>query len=57
VSVPVSLHSLASSVPIFNGVNFSDWKEQIQFHLGVLDLDFALRIDKSAAITETSSSE
>uniref|UniRef100_A0A2N9IKQ7 Integrase catalytic domain-containing protein n=1 Tax=Fagus sylvatica TaxID=28930 RepID=A0A2N9IKQ7_FAGSY len=57
VSVPVSLHSLASSVPVFSGSNFSDWKEQIQFHLGVLDLDLALRIDKPAAITETSSSE
>uniref|UniRef100_A0A2N9IH71 Integrase catalytic domain-containing protein n=1 Tax=Fagus sylvatica TaxID=28930 RepID=A0A2N9IH71_FAGSY len=57
MSVPVSLHSLASSVPVFSGSNFSDWKEQIQFHLGVLDLDLALRIDKPAAITETSSSE
>ncbi|XP_058082431.1 uncharacterized protein LOC131230539 [Magnolia sinica] len=57
MSVLVSLHSLASSVPIFSGTNFSDWKEQIQFHLGVLDLDLALRIDKPAAITETSSSE
>ena len=57
MSVPVSLHSLASSVLVFSGINFSDWKEQIQFHLGVLDLDLALRIDKPAAITETSSSE
>jgi len=27
------------SVPVFNGLNFSDWSEQVQFHLGVLDLD------------------
>ncbi|XP_057958755.1 uncharacterized protein LOC131151532 [Malania oleifera] len=54
VSVTVSLHSLAFSVPIFNGTNFSCWIEQIQFHLGVLDLDLALRIDKPVAITETS---
>ncbi|XP_057964028.1 uncharacterized protein LOC131155117 [Malania oleifera] len=57
VSVPVSLHSLASSVPIFNGTNFSNWNEQIQFHLGVLDLDLALRMDKPATITETSNSK
>ncbi|XP_022869298.1 uncharacterized protein LOC111388743 [Olea europaea var. sylvestris] len=57
VLVLVSLHSLASSIPIFNGSNFSDWKEQIQFHLGVLDLDLALRIETPLAITETSSAE
>uniref|UniRef100_A0A2N9FZV3 Reverse transcriptase Ty1/copia-type domain-containing protein n=1 Tax=Fagus sylvatica TaxID=28930 RepID=A0A2N9FZV3_FAGSY len=33
VSVPVSLHSHASSIPMLNGTNFSDWKEQVQFHL------------------------
>ncbi|KAF8400510.1 hypothetical protein HHK36_013808 [Tetracentron sinense] len=57
VLVVVSLHSLASSVLIFNETNFSDWKEQIQFHLSVLDLDLALRIDTPAAITITSSLE
>ncbi|XP_057968109.1 uncharacterized protein LOC131157739 [Malania oleifera] len=55
--VPVSLHLLASSIPIFNGTNFSDWNEHIQLQLGVMDLDFALQIDKPAAIAETSSSE
>ncbi|XP_057958471.1 uncharacterized protein LOC131151235 [Malania oleifera] len=57
VSVPVSLYSLASSIPIFNGTNFSNRNEQIQFHLGVLDLDLALRIDKLVAITKTSYSK
>jgi hypothetical protein len=27
---------------MLNGTNFSDWKEQVQFHLSVLDLDIAL---------------
>ncbi|RVW36528.1 hypothetical protein CK203_072903 [Vitis vinifera] len=31
---------------------FSDWSEQVQFHLGVLDLDLALRTEKPPAITE-----
>ncbi|GAV72124.1 UBN2 domain-containing protein [Cephalotus follicularis] len=41
----------------FNGLNFSEWSEQVQFHLGVLDLDLALSTDKSAALTDTSSTE
>ncbi|XP_027364268.1 uncharacterized protein LOC113871375 [Abrus precatorius] len=57
VSVPVSLHSLATSVLVFNGLNFSDWNEQVQFHLGVLDLDVALQVEKPTAITATSSNE
>ena len=57
MSFPVLLHSLASSVSIFNGSNFSNWKEQIQFHPSVLDLDLALRTKKLAAIIETSSAE
>ena len=57
VSIPVSLHSHASSVPILNGTNFLYWYEQVQFHLGVLDLDLALRTEKSPAITKESSAE
>jgi hypothetical protein len=57
VSVPISLHSHATSVPILNGMNFSDWKEQVQFHLGVLDLDVALESEKLAAITSNNSAE
>lgn len=57
VSVPVSLHSLAPSIPPLNGTNFSDWCEQVQFHLGVLDLDLALRTEKPADLTEESSED
>ena len=57
VSVTVSLHSHASSVPIFNGINFSDWCEQVQIYLGVLDLDSTLQVEKLAAITDSSSAE
>nr|KYP55707.1 Retrovirus-related Pol polyprotein from transposon TNT 1-94 [Cajanus cajan] len=45
------------SVPVFNGLNFSDWSEQVQFHLGVLDLDLAIQVEKPAAITDDSSNE
>ena len=57
VSVPISLHSHVSYVPLLNGMNFSDWKEQVQFHLGVLDLDVALESEKPAAITSNNSTE
>ena len=56
-SIPVALHSLASSVVTFNGLNYSDWLEQVQFHLGVLDLDLAIQSERPAALTETSSAE
>ncbi|XP_020209132.1 uncharacterized protein LOC109794082 [Cajanus cajan] len=57
LSVPNSLNSLVASVPIFNGLNFSDWNEQVQFHLGVLDQDLAILEEKPATITDSSSNE
>ncbi|XP_069143300.1 uncharacterized protein [Solanum lycopersicum] len=42
---------------MFNGLNFSKWHEQVQFHLGVMDLDFALLNDKSTIITDKSSED
>jgi len=55
VSLLVSLYSLGMYVPVFNGLNFSDWSEQVQFHLSVLDLDLALQVEKPSAITYASS--
>ena len=51
----VSLHSHVFAVIIFNGLNFSEWHEQVNFHLGVFDLDLALLEEKPADITDTSS--
>ena len=43
---------------MLNGTNFWDWKEQVQFHLGVLDLDIALHeFEKPLVPTDTSSAE
>ena len=57
--VPVSnlLNSHVSFVSIFNGLNFSDWNEQVQFYLNVLDLDLALLEEKHAIITDASRNE
>ena len=39
----------------FNGLNYVEWSEHIQFHLGILDLDLAITSnEKPIAITETS---
>nr|XP_033509741.1 uncharacterized protein LOC104087744 [Nicotiana tomentosiformis] len=53
----IPFHSLASSVTVFNGLNFSEWREQVQFHLGVMDLDLALLDDNPATITDSSSAD
>nr|KYP59750.1 hypothetical protein KK1_015191 [Cajanus cajan] len=54
LAVPFTLHSHFSFIPTFNGLNFSKWSEQIQFYLGVMDLDLALREEKPSAITDSS---
>ena len=53
----VSMLSQVASIVKFNGLNFAEWHEQIQFHLGVLDLDLALLTDKPAAIDDNSSDD
>ena len=51
----IFLHSHASAVTVFNGLNFSEWREQVNFHLGVLDLDVELLEEKHVDITDMSS--
>ena len=35
----MNMCGLGSGVIKFNGLNYADWYEQIQFQLGVFDLD------------------
>jgi len=44
IFVLVSLCSQAMSVLILTGLSFSDWSEQVQFHIGVLDLIWFLML-------------
>ena len=55
VHVHVSLHFQALSVLVFNGLNFSTWCEQVQFHLDVLDLNLSLQVEKPTAIIDINS--
>ena len=57
VFVHVYFHSKATSVIKFNGLNFSEWCEQVQFHLGVLDLDLAFLNEKPSTLTANSSTK
>ena len=53
-----SLVVVGSGLIKFNGLNYVDWSEQIQFQLGCMELDLAIVTDeKHAAITETSTEE
>jgi len=40
--------------PIFNRLKFSYWYEQVQFHLGLLDFDLALQVEKPIDIIDIS---
>ena len=42
---------------IFNGINFSDWNEQVQFHLSVLDFDLVILEEKPATIIDANINE
>ena len=56
-TVSTSLHSLASRMTVFDGSNFSEWYERVQFSLGVLDLDLALITDKPPEAMDDSTPE
>ncbi|KAI5427041.1 hypothetical protein KIW84_032462 [Lathyrus oleraceus] len=47
------MFTLGNAMTKFNGLNYADWPEKIQFQLGVMDFDMALIMDeKPATITE-----
>ena len=46
-----------NSIPMLNGTNFKDWKENVMIVLGCMDLDLALRIERPADLTDRSSTE
>ncbi|CAM8960106.1 hypothetical protein QQ045_004721 [Rhodiola kirilowii] len=50
-----SIAANISNVPMLNGINCKDWKENIMILFRCMDLDLALRVPKPDAITNTSS--
>ncbi|GFY89063.1 hypothetical protein Acr_06g0010030 [Actinidia rufa] len=43
-----------TTVVLLNGSNFKKWKQDIEFALGIVDLDLALREPEPATLTDTS---
>lgn len=43
-----------NSIPLLNGNNFKDWKENVLIVLGCMDLDLALRIEQHRTLTDKS---
>ena len=41
-------------IPEFRGDNYKIWKERILFHLGYMDIDYAIRKLESLEVTEES---
>src|SRR3954468_18791186 len=57
-AVATNMFALGNAMTKFNGLNYADWSEKIQFQLGVMDLDMALIMnEKPAAITEDSTED
>ena len=56
-TVPTLLHSPAFGMTVFDGSNFSEWYERVQFSLGVLDHDLALITDKPLKAMDDSTPE
>ena len=54
IALVASISANVNSVPILNGTNFKDWKENIKIILGCMDLDLALRTEQPPAPTTSS---
>ncbi|KAK3017303.1 hypothetical protein RJ639_006902, partial [Escallonia herrerae] len=55
--IPAAITGYIFYIKSLSGTNFRKWKEQISIILGVMDLDYALRVDAPAALTAESSTE
>ena len=49
-----NMFAMGNGLIKFNGLNYADWSEQIQFQLGVMCLDMAIVSEKPEAINEDS---
>ncbi|XP_014627297.1 uncharacterized protein [Glycine max] len=56
-SFVASISANLNSIPILNGTNFKDWKENMQIVLGCMDLDLTLRIEKPPSPMDSSTSK
>ena len=50
----MNMFALGNGLIKFNGLNYAEWSEQVQFQLGVMSLDMAIVSDRLEALTEDS---
>ena len=49
-----SISANVNNIPMLNGTNFKKWKKHVIIVLGCMDLDYALREDRPANLTNAS---
>ncbi|KAL5804535.1 hypothetical protein ACOSQ3_031335 [Xanthoceras sorbifolium] len=54
-SQPTNFSDIRCDIPELKGDNYKIWKEIFLFHLGWMDIDYAIRKDEPPVITDTSS--
>ena len=52
-----TVYANLNSIPVLNGTNFKDWKDNVLIVLGYMDLDLALRVEQLPSPTNSSSSK
>ena len=51
------LNNVINSVPRLDGTNYNEWKEHVEFYLGIHELDWGLTADKPDDLTEESTED
>ena len=51
---PTNFSYIHYGIPDIKGDNYKVWKERILFHLGSMDINYAIRKDESLVVTNTS---
>ncbi|XP_071687560.1 uncharacterized protein [Rutidosis leptorrhynchoides] len=54
---PTAIANCISSIQHLNGTNFASWKDQIKISLGIIELNYALRFDQPAPLSDKSTVE
>ena len=52
-----SISANVKNIPMLNDTNFKKWKEHVMIVLEFMDLDYALREDRLANLTDASTTE
>ncbi|KAL8150856.1 hypothetical protein V2J09_020664 [Rumex salicifolius] len=57
VILPGNISDVRSDIPELRGDNYKVWKERVLLHLGWMDINYAIRKEEPASITEASTPE